>query len=221
MTQRESISWDAYNNLQIYGELGRFTKLLARYELFKLIVDLPGDIVEGGVFKGAGLFYWAKLTAIYNPHTNRKVVGFDTFEGYPRSDVANEAEVADEFERRTAYQAPSVEELTRIAASQNLEGRIELVKGNVTSTVREYVKANPGFRIALLNLDFDGYDATKAALDSLFHVVVRGGVVVLDEYAMGQWGESDAADEFMQQHDIQLKSLPWTHTPSAYFKKGK
>ena len=57
-------TWDAYNDLLLRGPLDRFTKMWARYELFKQVIDLPGDIVEGGVFKGAGLLYW-RLAALH------------------------------------------------------------------------------------------------------------------------------------------------------------
>ena len=56
-------------------------------------------------------------------------------------------------------------------------------------------------------------------MDALYDRVVPDGVVVLDEYAVGQWGESDAVDEFIIARQINLRSLPWTHSPSAYFVK--
>lgn len=46
----EQASWDTYNDFLMRGTLDRFTKIFARYELFKKIVDIPGDIVEGGGF---------------------------------------------------------------------------------------------------------------------------------------------------------------------------
>lgn len=53
----EAKSGCAYNELLIYGRVNRLNKILARYELYKMVIELPGDIVEGGIFKGAGLFY--------------------------------------------------------------------------------------------------------------------------------------------------------------------
>lgn len=220
MIETEQRSWDAYNDLLLYGGIDRFSKLLARYELYKMVVELPGDIVEGGVFKGSGLFYWAKLIEIFNPRTNRKVVGFDTFSGYAESERSHESKIGREFEVVAGYQPVSVESLQQIAVAQGIQSLIELVPGNVVASVEEYARANPGFRIALLNLDFDTYDATKAVLEALYDRVVPGGVVVLDEYAVGQWGESDAVDEFIKARKIILHSLPWTHSPSAYFVKN-
>ena len=219
MTISAQRSWDAYNDLLLHGDVDRFTKLLARYELYRMVIELPGDIVEGGVFKGAGLLYWAKLIEIFNPRTSRRVIGFDTFQGYPDSGREYERDNARAFERSTDYQPKGAESLAQIAQSQGLQQRIELVPGGVGSSVREYVQANPGFRIALLNLDFDTYDSTKAMLEACYELVVPRGVVVLDEYAARQWGESDAVDEFLKQKGIALRAFPWTHSPSAYFIK--
>jgi hypothetical protein len=58
-------------------------KLLARYHLFQQVVTVPGNIVEAGVYRGAGLFLWAGLLELFAPRSKRRVVGFDTFTGFP------------------------------------------------------------------------------------------------------------------------------------------
>src|SRR3954467_8781405 len=72
---------EAFPRFASKRSLARF---LCRHELYKRIVDVNGVIVECGVFNGAGLFTWAQLANIYEPtNYNRKVIGFDTFEGFP------------------------------------------------------------------------------------------------------------------------------------------
>src|SRR6202012_6154733 len=62
-------------------DLSRF---LAKHELFKLQLDLPGSIVECGSFQGGGTMAFAQLSAIYEPYNHtRKVIAFDTFAGFP------------------------------------------------------------------------------------------------------------------------------------------
>ena len=58
-------------------------KFLARYEIFKRILNVNGSIVECGVLHGGG-FDYAKLSSILEPtnHT-RKIIGFDSFAGFP------------------------------------------------------------------------------------------------------------------------------------------
>ena len=73
------------NQNQIYDlflketDISRLQKILARYELFRKIIDIPGDICECGVFKGSGLFTWVKLMRLFKPNNNFNVVGFDLF----------------------------------------------------------------------------------------------------------------------------------------------
>ena len=35
--------------------------MVARYEIFKKALEVPGDIVECVIFKGTGVAYWLKL----------------------------------------------------------------------------------------------------------------------------------------------------------------
>lgn len=216
----EQESWDAYNELLLNGALDRFTKLFARYELFKKVIDIPGDIVEGGVFKGAGVLFWAKLIQIFNPQSARKVIGFDTFEGFPEStSKIYDKDSGKQFIETSNYQPVSPDSIMDSASKLGLEHRIELIKGDACVTIKHYVKERPGFRVALLNLDFDPYEPTAAALQHLFPRIVPKGIVVLDEYAAHKWGESDAVDEFIRGKGIILKSFPWALSPTAYFQK--
>lgn len=218
----EQQRWDIYNQFALWGELDRYTKLLARYELFKLIADKPGDIIEGGVLKGSGVLFWAKLIQIFNPQSRRKVVGFDTFAGYPESGVkVHDRETAKDFRAVQIQEADQVtaETILKVARDQGLEHRVELVQGDAANTVSNYVKNNPGFRVALLNLDFVLYEPTLAALRNLYPCVVTGGVIALDEYAVRNTGESDAVDEVLNGQPVDLRMFPWSKSPTAYFVK--
>ena len=43
------------------------TNFIAKYEIFKKILDVPGDIIECGVFYGGGLMTSAHLSSIFEP----------------------------------------------------------------------------------------------------------------------------------------------------------
>ena len=63
------------------------TRLLARYEIFKKVMDVKGSIVECGVFRGFGLMAWANFSAVLEPaNLTRRIYGFDTFCGFPSVD---------------------------------------------------------------------------------------------------------------------------------------
>ncbi len=213
-------SWRYYDDFLLHGALDRYAKLLARYELFKMVLDIPGDIVECGVFQGGGILYWARLIQIFNPLSRRKVVGFDTFVGYPGTMKGKrDKEASASFMAKTQGSMGSVEEIMKHAVSLGLEKRIELVKGDAVETIPRYRKKNPGFRPALLNLDFDIYEPTYVALKELYPLLVPRGIVVFDEYAIDEWGESNAADAFFKGKDIEYKTFSWGFSPTAYIKK--
>jgi hypothetical protein len=214
-------SWDSFNDFLLYGSTDRFAKILSRYELFKRVIEVPGDIVECGVFKGTGVLFWAKLIQIFHPLSLRKVVGFDTFGEFPATGEVDR-KFAAELCAEAAYQGADPAALMAIAAECGVRERIESIRGDATVTIREYVETHPGFRIALLNLDFDTYAPTRAALEALYDSVVPGGVVICDEYSLSGCSESDAVDDYVHAHGlsaVRLRSLPWNLSPMAYFIK--
>ena len=76
--------FDAYNFLLESDDISRIQKIITRYEFFKKTLDIPGDIIECGVFKGTGHIYWLKLLKIYDLYSSKKVIGFDTFSSFPK-----------------------------------------------------------------------------------------------------------------------------------------
>ena len=73
---------DLIANLGSFGRRMHFMKAFAHYEVFKLVEDLPGDIVECGVYKGASLLSFARFLETFCPgDRTRKVLGFDHFRG--------------------------------------------------------------------------------------------------------------------------------------------
>ena len=214
----ENQLWDSYNNLLLSSDIDRVRKLLCRYELFKTSLGIPGDIVECGVFKGAGWMYWIKLLRLFAEGEQKKVVGFDTFGSFADSLLDYEKESAKNFVDEAAFEGIDPLELESSAKASGFNN-CELISGDVLNTIPEYAKNNTGFRISLLNLDFDTYKGTKVALEIFYKYVTPGGIVVLDEYGKRGWGESDAVDEFLKDKHIQLKSIRKSFQPTAYFIK--
>jgi len=206
----------------------QFLKTMALIEIFKETVDLPGSIVECGVFKGQSLGLFGKLLETYSPGDSlKKIVGFDTFEGF--LSLHEEDGPPDLSRAKTIGGWNSIDFLPTLQKSLELNqedsylprlSRIRLIKGNVRETIPKFVLDNPGFRISLLNLDLDLYEPTKTALEFLYPLVVPGGIVVLDEYAMpGFPGESKAFEDFFGKEMPTLKKFSFTPTPGGYFVK--
>ena len=75
-----------------YARRQALARFLARYEIFKLQIGIKGSVVECGVHEGSGLMTWAKISSILEPYAyQRRVIGFDTFAGFPHIDEKDTA----------------------------------------------------------------------------------------------------------------------------------
>jgi Macrocin-O-methyltransferase (TylF) len=180
-------------------------QFISRYELYKLIKDIPGDIVELGVCGGKGLFSFAQAVFINEPQYHwRNVVGFDTFSGFP--DVGEEDNLDSNSHVKTvgAFNCDNYDELNTLKEIHqdfrfmNSRDQIELVKGDVMETIPKYIEDNKGWIISMLYCDLDLYKPTKLALELLWDRIPKGGIVVFDEAIMKDWeGEAIALHEVL------------------------
>lgn len=206
----EAFAIDPLTAVKLFPVLARrqwLKRFLAHVELFKLTLDVPGDIAELGVYRGAGLFTWANLLEAYCIGDRTKVVyGFDDWLGRAGFTGASESEVRD---------AIKIFDNDRFVPWKQ---RIKVKVGDICKTVTEL---SDGVRFSLIHFDCDLLDPTRAALDALWPRLSRGGVAIFDEYGQPDWpGETQAVDEFLIEHRrLRLMTFHWTNTPGAYLVK--
>ena len=68
-------------------------------------------------------------------------------------------------------------------------------------------------------MDFDTYHGSKTVLENFYPLVTPGGIIVLDEYAIRGWGESDAVDEFFAGKSVEIRTVEYSSKPKAYIIK--
>ena len=168
------------------------------------------------MFKGSGIYTWAKLMRIFKPNNDFKIVGFDFF-GANREMSFRHPEDKACLDEHAANWAPE-NEIRKSCAAWGFHN-VELVAGNVVETTKRYVDEHLGMRIALLYIDIDNYEGALACLENFYPRVTRGGVIAFDEYALRGYGESDAVDEYFRDKPIKLRSITWGNTPTAYLIK--
>jgi hypothetical protein len=166
---------------------------------------IAGAIVECGVWKGGSMAAVAK-TLVQLGELSRDLYLFDTFEGMAPPSVedvdysgrpASEAMRQDPGARCADAPVEQVKEV--LYATGYTENRIHFVKGRVEETV----PAAAPERISLLRLDTDWYTSTKHELNHLFPRLVKGGVIIVDDY--GHWrGSRQACDEYLAQNRIPI-----------------
>lgn len=196
---------DKLNNFEKFIRRQTMSRFLARYELFKKIYRIKGSIIECGVHRGGGLMAWAKFSSAMEPYAiDRKIIGFDTFEGFAeindkdRSKNENEELVVGGFQSEDITYSELMDCIKEYDENRFLNQfeKVELVKGDALKTIPEYLENNQHLIIALLFLDFDLYEPTKAALETFLPRVPKGGVIAFDEINNVYWpGETLALIE--------------------------
>lgn len=205
--------WDAENVFYLKSHPSRFAKFLAHYELYRRIQNLPGAIVECGVYKGASLCRFAAFRTLLENDYSRKIYGFDAFGEFPTDGLQSDADrVFIEGFENAGGGGISQEDLEQ-AVSDKGHANVELVKGNVFETVPILLKREPHLRIAFLHLDLDVYEPTKACLDHFLPHMVPGGLIVFDDYNAVE-GATRAADELCRARGVPLQKLPFYNVPS-------
>ncbi|GGP25604.1 class I SAM-dependent methyltransferase [Silvimonas amylolytica] len=189
------------------------TAALSRMELFKKVLDVPGAIVECGVYKGNSLMLYMHLSMILEPYAiNRSIIGFDTFEGFTSIDKNEDPSDINEnmFSDTDESLIQDMINANDLVRPVNRIPRCELVKGDIVKTVPEFVKTRPDLVVAMLILDTDLYAPTKVALETFLPYMPKGAIVVLDEVAYRNFpGETSALREVFDLNKIELKRLPF------------
>ncbi|MEZ4798719.1 MAG: TylF/MycF/NovP-related O-methyltransferase [Flavobacteriales bacterium] len=210
-------SFDYENNFYLSCQNNRFAKFLSHYELFKLTNDLPGDVVECGVFKGASFARFAGFRDLLGNDYSRKIIGFDIFGEFPSTAFDDDQKYRDGFINEAGSSSITPDQLMEVLKNKKVDKNIELIAGDICQTVPQYVKDNPHLKISLLNLDTDIYEPAVAILEHLWPRIVKGGVLILDDYGTFP-GETKAVDEYFKDKNVEIKKFPFAMTPCYIVK---
>lgn len=216
--------FDSFNEFIISNDTRVFNKLVARTLLYDSVKNIPGDIVECGIFKGTGIYTFLKLKRILNPNSSKKVIGFDFFDTeqlISSINIKTDKETMNTlFSERNFQHEKSFKEMfhKQLLNDGFFEHEFELIKGDVSTSTFEFSKNNPGFKISLLYMDVDLEVPTYNTLVNLWDNVTKGGIIVFDEYGYHKWSESKGVDRFIREYNLEIKNLDYI-CPTAYIKK--
>jgi hypothetical protein len=215
-----SKSFQYENNFYLSSDVNRMAKVMAHYDLFKHTIDVPGAIVECGVFKGASLVRFAAFRYLLTNPLAKKIIGFDAFGEFPETDFDGDKKWREKFVTDSGEQGIGEEQLLQILKHKKCDENVDLIKGDVVKTIPEYLKKHPELKISFLNIDVDVYEPTKAALEHLYPLVSKGGVILLDDYANVFPGANKAVDDYFKDKDVTIKRLPYCVTPCYVIKNN-
>ncbi len=175
------------SNLGLFLESKNLSRILFMDFLFRSVLDVQGVVMEFGTRWGQNLALFSALRGIYDPfNRHRKIIGFDTFEGFPEiseKDGTSEMMQPGQLALGEGYQEylDGVLQLHEILNPLSHVKKYELRAGDATIEVPKYLEEAPETVVALAYFDFDLYEPTKQCLEMIRPRLTKGSVVGFDE----------------------------------------
>jgi len=180
--------------------------------LYKKIIDIHGVVIEFGVRWGQNLALLQNFRGIYEPFNyNRKILGFDTFEGFPSVSDKDKNFKKGDYGVTKEYE----KYLQKILNYHESEcpilhiKKFEIIKGNAIKKLKDYLKNNPETIIAFAYFDFDLYEPTKKCLELIKGHLTKGSIIGFDELNVKEFpGETIALKEVFGLGKYKIKRSP-------------
>jgi hypothetical protein len=211
------------SNLGLFLESKNLSRILFMDFLFRQIVDVQGVVMEFGTRWGQNLALFAALRGIYDPfNRHRKLVGFDTFEGFPeigpqdgRASMMRPGQlaVAPDYARYLEQVLALHERLNPLSHLR----KFALRAGDATVELPRYLDEAPATIVALAYFDFDLYEPTRRCLELIRPRLTRGSVVGFDELNdPDSPGETHALMEVFGLPNVRVRRFPHV-SRASYF----
>ena len=169
--------------------------------------EVPGDLLEAGVWRGGASIFMAGALRAYGDE-ERLVWAADSFQGLPQPDTERYPLEMDDVFARNPHLAISLDEVKgNFRRYGLLDERVRFLPG----WFRDTLPSAPVERLSILRLDGDMYESTIVALESLYDKVSVGGHVIVDDYFNVPEGAGRATDDFRRAREIddELVRIDW------------
>jgi len=176
-----------------------------------LAQQIPGDLLEAGVWRGGACIFMRGLLKAYG-ETQRKVWVADSFVGFQAEDLADTQIDLEKTNQLSVSQAQVAE---HFKAYGLLDEQVVFLPGFLDQSLpRAPIKA-----LALLRLDVDFYNPTLIGLKELYPRLSPGGYVIIDDYYAFE-GCRQAVSDYRQAHQIS-EPLVRIDPSAVYWQKSK
>ncbi|WP_205097923.1 TylF/MycF/NovP-related O-methyltransferase [Candidatus Nitrosotenuis uzonensis] len=183
-------------------------------DFFKMIKNVPGDIVECGIGRGRSLLIISAINEILdeNEGGKRHIFGYDSFEGFPEPSEEDSSprnpqkgEWSSSPSGKYQYTVDFIKKIL-IEGGSYSDDRITLVKGFFDDSLLHH----PSRPIALLHIDADLYKSYATVLRLLYEKVSSGGIIIFDDFTSNSKVESfpgarQAVKEFLKDNFTNLQ----------------
>jgi hypothetical protein len=209
------------SNLSLYINRQGISQILFMNELYQCIRGVHGVIMEFGVRWGKNLALYESLRGIYEPYNhNRKIIGFDTFDGFPSvnlkdgdADIISVGSygVTDDYKDYLSNVLDYHEHESPISHIK----KYELIKGDASVSIQKYLSSHPETIISLAYFDFDIYQPTVDCLNAIRGCLTKGSVIGFDELNNRDYpGETVALKETLGLNSYAIRHSIYSPTQS-------
>jgi hypothetical protein len=211
------------SNLGLFLNSKNLSRILFMNYIYQKIVDVQGVVFEFGTRWGQNVALFAALRGIYEPfNRHRKIVAFDTFEGFPSIHekdgdspmmVEGMLNLTENYDQYLSSVVSTIEKDNPLSHIQ----KFELRKGDGIVEIDSYLEQNPETIISLAYFDFDLYAPTKKCLEAIKPRLTKGSVVCFDELNdPDSPGETLALMEVFGLENVTLKRFPYVSRISYF-----
>ncbi len=136
---------DVIKSFPVYVCYVALARHLALHELYKRVMELPGQIAEVGTYCGASLVFFGKLIRLFEPHSHTQAHGFDWFEGMKP--------IGDDNDSEAGNWIGDLERLQKLVSHQQLDDCVVIHKMDVTKDLSVFLDEHRYMRFKLVFID--------------------------------------------------------------------
>lgn len=204
------------SNMGLFFTSKTLSRIMFMQEFYKTSLNIQGQIFDFGTRWGQNMALFIALRGMYEPfNRHRKIVGFDTFDGFPstseqdgKSEMIGDGNIFVDEGYKT-YLDSLLSALEANNSLPHLKG-YELIEGDACETITEYFDKYPYALVSHAYFDFDLYEPTKKCLEVILDHASLGAVIGFDELNdPDSPGETTAVLEVLGIKNVKIQKLPW------------
>jgi len=174
------------DNIMLSNSLVDIQRFQSLENFINITKDLDGEICEIGVYKGG-------TARLFVANSNKNIILIDTFEGLP---LENEF---DNFHKKGDFNDTSIEHVINVLSPYK---NYKIIKGIFPN---KDINDLDELVFKIVHIDVDLYDSVYNCLEYFYPKMVKGGIMVLDDYnAPTCTGAKIATDKFVNEYNLIL-----------------
>ena len=177
-------------SLSLFMRGSQLARLLAINEIYQKIINIPGNIMDCGTWRGSTAILCENLRAIYEPlNFQRHIYAFDTFTGY-KGFKQNEVKIKN-ISNGTYSVEDKYDELLKnllILHEQNnamghIYGKHYVIPGDIIETLPKILSENRGLSLSLVFFDLNCYKPTNEVFNYVLSRLLVGGIIAMWQFS--------------------------------------